>query len=66
MVLLTQSAAEDHHSTPIDLEQADRIVDQLFAELENLRRERDFLRSALVDAGFSLRAEVIARYADRA
>jgi hypothetical protein len=48
------------------LEQADRIVDQLFAELENLRRERDFLRSALVDAGFSLRAEVIARYADRA
>jgi hypothetical protein len=66
MVLLAQSAAEDHDSTPIDLEQADRVVDHLYAELETLRRERDCLRSALVDAGFSLRAEQIARYADRA
>jgi hypothetical protein len=67
MVLLylpAQTAAEDHDSTPIDLEQVDRIVGQLFTEIESLRRERDCLRSALVDAGFSLRAVRIAQYAN--
>ena len=77
MVLLHLSApsAADHHSSPIDdgsspiddgpidVEQLDRFVGQLFTEIESLRRERDCLRSALVDAGFSLRAVRIARYA---
>lgn len=68
MVLLhleAQTADEDHHSTPIDVEHGNRIVDQLFTEIENLRRERDCLRSALVDAGFSLRVETIARCSDQ-
>jgi hypothetical protein len=58
--LSAQTADEDHGSAPFDMEQGNRIVGQLFAEIENLRRERDYLRSALVDAGFSLRAETIA------
>jgi len=68
MVLLhpsAQAADEDRDSTPIDMEQGHRIVGQLFMEIENLRRERDCLRSALVDAGFSLRVERIAHYADQ-
>jgi hypothetical protein len=63
MALLAQSTAEGHNFAPMDSEPADQIVDHLSAELEKLRRERDCLRSALVDAGFSLRAEQIARYA---
>lgn len=69
MVLLhlsTQTAAEDRDSTSIDLEQVDRMVGQLLTEIESLRRERDCLRSALVDAGFSLRAVRIAHYANEA
>jgi hypothetical protein len=68
MVLLqlsAQTAAEDHDPTLIDVEHGNRIVGQLFAEIENLRRERDWLRSALVDAGFSLRVETIAHCADQ-
>ena len=61
--LWTQTVAEDRDSTPIDVEQVAQIVDQLFTTIGNLRRERDCLRSALVDAGFSLRADQIARYA---
>lgn len=61
--LSAQTADEDHDSTPIDVEHGNRIVGQLFTEIENLRRERDCLRSALVDAGFSLRVERIACYA---
>jgi len=45
------------------MEHVDQIVDRLFTEIAILRRERDSLRSALVDAGFSLRAQRIARYA---
>jgi hypothetical protein len=68
MVLLhlsAQTADEDHGSAPIDMEHGNRIVGQLFTEIENLRRERDYLRSALVDAGFSLRVETIAHCADQ-
>jgi len=63
--LSAQTADEDHGSTPIDMEHGNRIVGQLFTEIENLCRERDCLRSALVDAGFSLRVETIAHCADR-
>jgi hypothetical protein len=52
--------------TPIDMEQSNRIMGQLFTEIEHLRRERDCLRSALADAGFSLRVETIARCAHQA
>jgi len=68
MVLLhlsAQTTDEDHGSTSIDMEDGNRIVGQLFTEIENLRRERDYLRSALVDAGFSLRVETIAHCADQ-
>jgi hypothetical protein len=69
----TQTAHEDRDSTaidmehtPIDMEQSNRIMGQLFTEIEQLRRERDCLRSALADAGFSLRVETIARCTDHA
>jgi hypothetical protein len=68
MVLLhfsTQIADEGHDSAPIDAKHDTRIVGQLSTEIENLRRERDYLRSALIDAGFSLRVETIAHCADR-
>jgi hypothetical protein len=63
--LSAQTAAEDPYSTLIDMEHGNRMVGQLFSEIENLRRERDWLRSALVDAGFSLRVETIAHCADQ-
>ena len=60
------SAPIDLEHTPIDMEQSNRIMGQLFTEIEHLRRERDCLRSALADAGFSLRVETIARCAHQA
>jgi hypothetical protein len=68
MVLIhrsAQAAAVDRDSTAIDMEHVNQIVGQLFTEIEDLRAERDCLRSALVDAGFSIRAERIAHYAHR-
>ena len=64
--LSAQAPAEEQDSNAGGAEHGDRITDQLFAEIEHLRRERDCLRSALVDAGFSLRVERIACYADEA
>ena len=50
------SAREPERSAP--------VVEHLRAEIDHLRRERDSLRKVLIDAGFSLRAERIAQYAD--
>lgn len=63
--LTPQIADEGRDSAPSDINQDRQIDGQLFAEIEHLRRERDYLRSALIDAGFSLRAETIAHCADR-
>jgi hypothetical protein len=38
-------------------------IDEFVEEIRRLRRERDCLRDALIDAGFSLRVDLIARYA---
>ncbi|MGA2835196.1 MAG: hypothetical protein ABSF84_01235 [Acidimicrobiales bacterium] len=38
-------------------------IDEFVGELRRLRRERDCLRDLLVDAGFSLRVDLIARCA---
>ncbi len=38
-------------------------VDECIEEIRRLRRERDCLRDVLTDAGFSLRVDLIARYA---
>ncbi|MGD0880032.1 MAG: hypothetical protein ABSB09_00490 [Acidimicrobiales bacterium] len=39
-------------------------INEFVEEIRRLRRERDCLRDALIDAGFSLRVDLIARYAD--
>lgn len=63
--LSAQRTDEDHGSAPTDMEYGNRFVSQMFTDIEKLRKERDYLRSALVDAGFSLRVETIAHCADR-
>ncbi len=40
------------------------LLTDLMVEIHRLRTERDCLRSALIDAGYSLKADRIARYAD--
>jgi hypothetical protein len=66
MVLLHPSAQLDGEDLDTQSLRNDgrgnRVVEQLVAEIEKLSRERDCLRVALVDAGFSLRVDRIAQY----
>ncbi len=67
MVALHPSTRQDkggRHPTPGDVGRPRSVVEQLLAEIDRLSRERDSLRKVLIDAGFSLRAERIARYAE--
>jgi len=41
-----------------------RLLTDLMVEIHRLRTERDCLRNALIDAGYSVKADRIARYAD--
>ncbi len=67
MVLMHATARqglEHRYAAAREPERSAPIVERLMAEIDHLSRERDSLRKVLIDAGFSLRAERIARYAE--